>query len=70
VITIKNNKMRLFKPNSKKVTRILTSVKLALGTLAVSGYATNHDKVAFWLLASAGILDITISSISEPDADK
>jgi hypothetical protein len=61
--------MRLFKPNSKKVTKILTSVKLALGTLAASGYAMNHDKVAFWLLASAGIIDIVISSISLPDAE-
>jgi hypothetical protein len=62
--------MRLFKPNSKKVTKILTSVKLALGTLAVSGYAMNRDKVAFWLLASAGILDIIISSISLPDEEQ
>lgn len=59
--------MRLFKPNGKKVTKVLTSIKLALGTLAVSNYAMNREKLAFWLLASGGILDIIISSISLPD---
>ncbi len=62
--------MRLFKPNSEKVTKVLTTIKLAVATLAASSYATNHDKVAFWLLVSVGALDITLSCISKPNGSK
>ena len=54
----------LFKSNSEKVHKVLMALKLAIGTLAGSAYAMNNDKLGFWLLATAGTLDVFISLFS------
>lgn len=54
----------LFKSNSNKISKILMSLKLALGTLAASAYAMSHEKLGFWLLASIGLLDVILSAFS------
>jgi len=54
----------LFKPNSVKITKMLMSLKIALGTLGASAYAMSHEKVGFWLLAAVGVLDVILSGFS------
>lgn len=55
-----------FKAKSTKVKRISLAVKLLLASLAASSYAASHEGIGFWLLASAGIVDI-ISEFFAPD---
>ncbi len=59
--------MKLFNKNSKKVTKILMSIKLAMGTLAGSAYAMNNDKLGFWLLATVGMIDVVVSMFSSDE---
>lgn len=59
--------IKLFQSNSEKIHKILMSLKLTLGTLGASAYAMSHEKVGFWLLASAGSLDVILSGFSNKD---
>lgn len=59
--------MKLLKPNSSKIHKILLSIKLVLGTLGTSAFVTNNDKLAFYLLLAAGIIDITLTALDNGD---
>lgn len=59
---------KLFKVNSERVTKILMSLKLSLGTLGVSAYAMEHEKLGFWILAATGLLDVILSGFSKNES--
>ena len=54
--------MRILKPNSEKVHKILLSIKLSLGTVGASAFAMNNDKLAFYFLIAAGAIDVLVSA--------
>ena len=55
----------LFKANSDRISRILMTLKISLGTLGASSYAMGNEKLGFWILISIGILDVILSSFSK-----
>jgi len=57
--------VHLFKPNSEKTHKILLAVKGGLATLAISNFATNNDKLGFYLLLSAGLIDIIVTAMDD-----
>lgn len=59
--------MRLLKPNSEKVHKILLSIKLSLGTIGASAYVMNDNRVAFAFLIAAGVIDILVTALDKGD---
>jgi hypothetical protein len=59
--------MNLFKNNNEKITRVLMTLKLVLGSLAVSTYVSNNSTVGFYMLVATGVLDVVVSAFSSDD---
>jgi hypothetical protein len=57
--------MNLFKNNNEKITRVLMTLKLVLGSIAVSTYVTDNSKISFYLLVASGVIDILVSAFSK-----
>ncbi len=59
--------MKIFQNNSKRITKILMTIKLSVASISASAYAMGNEKFSFWLLVSTGVLDIIVSALSSEE---
>lgn len=49
---------------AKKLLNLFLSLKTVIGTLSVSAYFMEHEKIAFWMLVGGAVLDGVIKYLN------